>query len=566
MLFSELAETLDTLEKTSSRIDITKQLSDLFERSNTEEIDKLVYLILGRLAPSYKGLVFNVAEQTMLDAISSAFNVEVNDVKHMYQEKGDLGITAQEFAERDKSQLSVSEVYDRLREIAELEGGGSVDQKTTGLAELIRELDSLSVRYVSRIPVGKLRLGFSDKTVIDALSWMIEGDKSISKKIKRKYEVYPDVGALAKNIKEVGVDEATKDSTPQIGMPISPMLASRIKSPKTMIEKMGEVAIEPKLDGLRIQIHFDRKESFIAAYTRNMNEVTWMFPELNELGKHVKAEKIILDVEAIGLDPDRKALANFQTTMTRRRKHEVKETAEKVPIKFYVFDLLLRDDENLMNKKYLDRRTILEKIVKNGSLLELTEYVTTEDPQTIIKENEAKRAEGLEGIIVKKINAKYVPGRTGHRWVKMKESEKSAAKLADTVDCLVMGYYRGRGKRTEFGIGGFLAGVVHEEKFLTLTKVGTGLTDEQFREMEDRLSKLKAQEQPPQYDVHKDLFPDYWVTPEVVVELAADDITKSPNHTAGYALRFPRLVKFRDDKDPDQSTTLSEIKNLYKMQ
>jgi DNA ligase 1 len=168
--------------------------------------------------------------------------------------------------------------------------------------------------------------------------------------------------------------------------------------------------------------------------------------------------------------------------------------------------------------------------------------------------------------MVKRYDSAYVPGRTGWRWVKMKEAEEALGKLSDTVDCVVMGYTAGRGKRASFGLGQFLVGVKDGEKIKTVTKVGTGLTDEQFRELKKRLLGSELTEMPKEYEVHKLLEPDFWVNPEVVVEIAADDITKSPTHTAGLALRFPRLVKFRDDKSPDQATTVEEVKKLFKLQ
>ena len=175
----------------------------------------------------------------------------------------------------------------------------------------------------------------------------------------------------------------------------------------------------------------------------------------------------------------------------------------------------------------------------------------------------------MEGVIVKKYDTAYIPGRTGWRWVKMKEEEAASGKLADTIDCVVMGYSAGRGKRVSFGLGQFLVGVLDPPAggmIKTVTKVGTGLTDEQFRELKKRLSGLEVKDKPKEYaDVSKLLQPDFWVEPSLVVEIAADEITKSPNHSAGLALRFPRLVRFRDDKSPDQATTVAEVKKLYEM-
>jgi DNA ligase-1 len=219
-----------------------------------------------------------------------------------------------------------------------------------------------------------------------------------------------------------------------------------------------------------------------------------------------------------------------------------------------------------MQEPYYKRRKVLEKLLKANAIFFIDEYIKTENAEVIKNKHEELISRGLEGVMVKKFDSAYVPGRTGWRWVKMKEPEKSEGKLADTVDAIVMGATNGRGKRASFGMGQFLAGIRQGDKILTITKVGTGLTDEQFRELNARLRKLATKEKPKEYEVHKDLNPDFWVSPEVVVELAADELTKSPKHTAGLALRFPRLVKFRDDKSPSQASTLAEVKKLFELQ
>ncbi|MFV1916877.1 MAG: ATP-dependent DNA ligase [Patescibacteria group bacterium] len=581
MKFKDLAVYLDKLEKTSSRIEITKILSELFKKADREEIDKVVYLSLGGLAPPYKEVVFNIAERMMLQVITKAYGKEDRKVKALYKKKGDLGDVAFAIAQTQNSKLktqnlTILEVYDRLLKIAEDEGEGSRDRKIKSTARLLSELDNLSARYVARIPVGNLRLGFSDKTILDALSWMEAGDKSAKGELERAYFVLPDVGLLAKEVKTRGVEKATKSTKPKLGIPVMPMLAQRLKSPTEMIEKMGKVAIEPKFDGLRIQLHYKKgppsrkategKKGFVKAFTRNMNENSWMFPELNNIDKYVKANEIILDTEAVGVDEKRKTLANFQTTMSRRRKYEIEETAAKVPITFQVFDLLLKNGKSLLDKPYLERRKVLKKSIRSGNLLQIDDYLITSDSKVIEREMGKEVSEGLEGIMVKRANSRYIAGRTGWRWVKMKEAESAVAKLADTVDSIAMGYTQGKGKRAEFGVGQFLVGIKHKGKIKTITKVGTGLTDDQFRELKKRLSKLEVRDKPKEYEVPKDLEPDYWVKPELVVEIAADEITKSPKHTSGYALRFPRLVKFRDDKSINQATSISEVKKLFKLQ
>jgi DNA ligase-1 len=560
---------------------MTKQLSSLFKATLKDEIDKVTYLSLGALAARYQSIVFNIAEQMMLQAISKAYKQPLDQVKVSYKDKGDMGEVAYSFAATHKSSLNVemgnvTDIFEKLLKIAEDEGEGSQERKIEKTAKLLWEIDPVSAKFIARIMVGKLRLGFSDKTILDALSWMEKGDKSLSKELDRAYSVLPDVGLLAQKVKEGSIKDAVKKISPVIGVPVLSELAQRLKSPKEMIEKMGEVAIEPKFDGLRIQIHYKRSgfshgkakvhTDSVRAFTRNLNETSWMFPELQKIGEQILADEAIFDTEAMGVDEDRMKLANFQQTMTRRRKHNIEKISGKVGIKFFVFDILYKDGRSLINTPYIQRKEELKKTIRKGKVLDAVEHQLTKDPAVIEKQMRDKLSEGLEGIIVKKADSKYISGRTGFRWVKMKEEESAKAKLSDTVDCVVMGYITGRGKRTQFGIGGFLAGITDGETIKTLTKVGTGLSDDQFRELKSRLRKSEVKTKPKEYGkVSKTLIPDVWVAPTIVVELAADEITVSPIHSSGYALRFPRLVRFRDDKGVDQATSAKEIKKLYKL-
>lgn len=566
MKFSDLSQYLQKLESISSRIEITKILAELFRDSSAIEIDKTVYLVLGRLAPAYKGIVFNLADKLVIQSLAKAFDKDVEDVQKLYKKTGDLGEVASQLAAKNHDgKLSVNDVYNKLVEIAKTGGEGSVEKKIDGFAQILKDSDSQSAKYIARIPLGKLRLGFSDLTILDALSWMETGDKTKKAVLARAYEVLPDIGLLAKEVKEKGADRAAKSIKPVLGVPIMPMLAQRIKTADEMITKMGEVSVEPKYDGLRVLIHF-KKGKWIKAFTRNLNDVSLMFPELETIAKVTNSKELILDAEAVGVDEQTKKAADFQTTMQRRRKHDIAGSATKIPLVFNIFDILYKDGESLIDDNYLDRREVLNKTIKQNSSFKITPSIITTDPEVIRDEYKKYIKLGLEGIIAKKTDATYIPGRTGYRWVKVKQAEEAEGKLSDTVDCVIMGYTQGQGKRVSFGLGQFLAGVKDREKFLSITKVGTGLSDEQFKELKKRLEPIITKEMPSEYVVHKDLTPDFWVKPEVVVELAADDLTVSPKHSAGFALRFPRLVKFRDDKSPGQATTVKEVKKLYGLQ
>ncbi|RJR29452.1 ATP-dependent DNA ligase [Candidatus Microgenomates bacterium] len=564
MKLHELADYLNRLESTSSRIEITKILSELFDHSTKNEIKIIVNMLLGRLAPSYENIVFNLADKMVIRALAEAYDRPLVEIVSEYKKHGDLGTVAQLFAVPSDASVEIKIVFEKLRALAQDEGEGSQERKISSLAELLRSLDPLSARYIARIPVGKLRLGFSDKTVIDALSWMEVGDKSKSKVIESVYQVTPDIGMIAEIFKEYGSKNLYKHAAPRTGIPVMPMLAQRLKSPTEMIKKMGKVAIEPKFDGLRTLIHYKKGET-LKVFTRNLNEISAMFPELSVIGSQLTVDEVVLDCEAVGLDPDTAKMANFQTTMKRRRKHGIGKTSKKIPLRFQVFDVILSGGINMMNEPYIKRREELARVIKPGSLLVVDAYQITSDASQIEHEHKKYLELGLEGVIVKKVDSKYVPGRTGWRWVKMKEIESAQGKLADTVDAVIMGYSSGKGKRAGFGVGQFLVGVRDKDLYKTISKVGTGLSDDEFRKLNKMLSAIGVKEKPKEYIVSKTLEPDFWVVPKVVVELAADEITKSPNYSAGFSLRFPRLARFREDKSAVQATTLKEIKNLYKI-
>ena len=566
MTFRELATYLERLEKTASRIEITKILSELFKKTDSSEISKVVYLSLGVLAPNYEGIVLNLAERMMITVLAQAYDVPLEKVKALYKTKGDLGNVAQELSAKQEASgtsLSVTEVHDTLLTIAGDNGEGTVERKVSEMAKLMGKLDPMGARFVARIPVGRLRLGFSEKTVIDALrlAALAQGHDLSKKEIEEAYNIRPDIGYIAKLVKQGNL----KGAKPQIGVPVVPMLAQRLNSTSEMIKKMGEVSVEPKFDGLRIFIHY-KKPNFIKIFTRNMNAIDIStFPELKDVGKFIKGNDIILDTEAVGLDEKREKFLDFQKTIQRRRKHNIEKNATEIPLQFQVFDILLLNSRDLIKMPYIERRGILKKVIVDGNLLRVDENTVTSDPAVIKKLHEKYLKMGLEGVVVKRADGLYVSGRTGWNWVKMKEEEGQSGRLADTIDCVVMGYTTGKGKRSDFGIGQFLVGVKDNDIFKTITKVGTGLTDEQFRDLNSRLKKLSTKEKPKEYEVHKDLTPDYWVIPSLVVELAADEITKSPKHTAELALRFPRLISFRDDKSPDQATTLKELREMFKL-
>lgn len=565
MEFSTLATYFKRLEETPSRNAMTELLAEVFRRAKEHEIGKLCYLLQGRVGPLYESVEFGMAEKFIIRSIMAAYGPSQNSVVASYKKLGDIGSAAQALHTVGAGHLSVVSVYDRLREIALCSGQGSQEQKITLLADILRSNDALSARYIARIPLDKLRLGFSEMTILDALSWMLAGDKSLRNALEDAYNLRPDIGYIAETVKRKGIAGLSHIEV-VVGSPVLAQLCQRLPNADEMIKKMGEVAVEPKYDGVRVQIHIRHEQGTekIRTFSRNLENTTGMFPELSGLLSHIHAKEVILDCEAVGIDPKTGKITSFQETTTRKRKHGIDDATKTVPLHFFVFDVLYKDGKSFLSLPLSQRREMLEKTVKTGRLFSISPQIVTSSPDRVREYHDEQIKKGLEGVVVKKWESPYEPGRRGYSWVKFKEEEGKTGKLTDTIDAVVMGYYVGEGKRTSFGIGALLVGIKKGESFVTVTKIGTGVSDELWKSLQNSLSSRAAKAMPKQYHaVHKTLIPDFWVVPELVVEVAGDDLTKSPTHGAGYAIRFPRLVRVRHDKSASQATTERELTRMF---
>lgn len=591
MTFSTLCTYIRRIEQTPSRLDMTTILAELFNALTPHEYEKAVYLIQGHISPKYALVQFGMAEKMVLKAIAFAMQADSKSLSAEFGKVGDMGEVAERLKQEQPSfeerPMEIEEVFHTLTQMAHAEGHGSQDEKIRLLSALIRQLDPLSVRYLVRIPIGALRLGFSDMTILDALSWMLKGDKSLRPSLQGAYHVFPDLGTIGKRLKEEG-ERVLVDIHPRVFTPIIMMRAERLSSGQEIIDQIGECIVEPKFDGFRLQVH--KKGNEVRLYTRGLEDATHMYPDIVEgIIAEVKASEVILEGEAIGYDSAGGNFLPFQETVQRKRKYGISEKAKEIPLKLFVFELLYLEGENYINQPLALRKKALEKIISpdtkiaDGTIFQAHEERIA-DPHKIELMFEDAISRGLEGIIAKKIDGTYKPGARGWNWIKFKRSYSS--KIDDTIDCVVMGYDFGKGKRTAFGIGAFLVGVYDPEKdhYLTIAKIGTGLTDEEWQSLHKQAQHLVVPSSPSNYLVDKLMECDVWIRPEIVVEIKADEISRSPVHTAGrimkssktgnaqevdtagFALRFPRLVRFRDDKTPEDGTSLPEIAKMYQSQ
>ncbi|MBN1332088.1 ATP-dependent DNA ligase [Candidatus Dojkabacteria bacterium] len=611
MKFKQFATILESLEKSSSRNEMTEILAGFLQKLEPDEIKPVMYMLTGRIAPRFIPLEFNFSTKLLLRAIEKASGKGILEIETLMAKKGDIGLVASEIKSQmpqKQEELSIGEVFQLLFELASLEGVGSQTAKIEVFERLFKGADPLSIKYVARMIVGKLRLGLNDKTILDSLSWAGFSDKSYRGQLDYAYGVRADIGDIAELVLQRKFKKLERIMV-EPGTPVASKLVEREKSVEAVFERIPESIVQPKYDGLRLQIHYSRagfddihqvhqnqaigqkppslqfdlgktesrKRDIVRIFSRNMEPLTDMFPDVVAEVEKKEDElpgSFVLDAEAIGTDPETGKYIPFQETIQRKRKYGIKEKSQSVPVKVYVFDILYLGKEDISQKPLLSRLDALKDLIKknfsSSRILKLSESNELKDLKTLQKYFAKYLEDGLEGLIAKNPQSKYLPGTRNYDWIKLKANIDS--KLIDTIDAVVLGYYHGRGARAKHGVGAFLVGVYNEktEKFETIAKVGSGIKDEDWEGIMERIKGLEIEKIPENAEVKKELMPDVILRPEIVVVVEADEISKSKLHTAGqdkdgvgYSLRFPRLKEWdRADKDPEDVTKVSEVEKL----
>jgi DNA ligase-1 len=387
--------------------------------------------------------------------------------------------------------------------------------------------------------------------------------------LEAAYNRTSDLGLIARAL-WAGDERAVEALTVTVGRPIRSQLAERLPDPESVIRKLGLVGVQPKYDGFRVQIHRDGDQ--VSIFSRNLENMTEMFPELVAAARVPAVKSVILDGEAIAYDPDSEEYLPFQETMGRRRKQGIEQFALRVPLRAFIFDVMYRDGSDLTSLPYEQRLDIVSELIRGSEALIPAPLTRTDSAEVLTRELLDNISRGLEGVVAKRLDSPYQAGARNFNWVKLKRN--TSGQLNDTIDVVLLGYYRGKGRRADFGAGALLAGVYDGERdeFATITKIGTGLSDAGWREMHGRATALEVDHRPAR--VNSILVPDVWLRPEIVVEVLADEITPSPRHTCGMtgdqpglALRFPRIVSFRSaDKRPEDATTVREVLEMRRQQ
>jgi DNA ligase-1 len=550
-------------------------------------------MILGEIFPAWTGKKLGMGPNLLYSALSKASGASLDKIKDFLRQTGDIGETTYlalcdekksqstfssffETEEKDvnadadvsedvsedaedaekkrikkdvgresidtkKGNLTIRQVYDRLREIADASGKGAQSQKIKSLQFLFAESSPEESKYISRIALEELRIGIGEGIVRDSIAKAFNVPVDL---VEFAFMVTNDLGEAAAVSKKGGIDALSKQHI-QVGRPVKMMLAQVSSSIKEAFSEMTEVAIEWKFDGARLQIH--KNEKNVTLYSRRLEDVTNSLPDVVQtVLESVTADQAVLDGEAVAVDADGRPRP-FQDILRRfRRKYDVENTSRDIPIQVNLFDLLYADGVSYIEKPLIERRKKLSELIKPNIGLRVDDLVITNDPEKALEIYQAALNAGHEGIMIKNPVSAYSPGKRGKNWMKRKP-------IMDTLDLVVVGGEWGSGKRKN-KIGSYflacknLAG----NAFLEIGRVGTGLSDELLDSLTDQFSSL----------IESESGVILKFKPEIVFEIAFEEIQKSTNYQAGYALRFPRLIRVRDDKTITEIDTIDKIEYM----
>ncbi|MCX9013204.1 MAG: ATP-dependent DNA ligase [Candidatus Methanoperedens sp.] len=545
--FEEFAKVCNKVEGIPGSLEMTSVVAGFLREVDDEELGIVTRFIMGSVFPVWSSQELGIGPSLLYAAISKASSLPVKRIEGFVKETGDVGLAAEKAMESGKThlnlfsegELSVSDVYSRFKKIATLTGKNSQDSKIKNLQYLFGTAKPGEAVYIARLSIEEMRIGVGEGIVRNAISEAFGVPVGI---VERGYMLTNDFGEVAYTAKKEGEQGLLKLGI-EVGRPLKMMLAQVASGINEAVGEMGLVAVEWKFDGARIQVH--KNGDKVTIYSRKLEDVTASLPDVvSSVKKHVNAEKVILDGEAVALGKDKRPMA-FQEILRRfRRKHDVAATAQEIPLHFYLFDILYLDGESLIDEPMEVRRKKLESVCDPEVLAVQTVTGNVSEIEDIYGK---ALAGGHEGVMLKSPDSLYMPGKRGKNWLKLKP-------VMETLDLVVVGGEWGEGRRANF-IGSYLLACrdPDSDRLLTIGRVATGITDEQLSDLTAIFKELVISESAKNIDFE----------PEVVFEVAFEEIQKSQNYKSGYALRFPRLVNVRSDKSAQDSDSIERVEQLF---
>ncbi len=560
MRYAELAEAYEKLESTPSKLMKTEIVAELFKKAG-ESLRQVVMLSNGRVFPDYDPTELGIATQLLIKSISKATGIASDAVAKKFTSAGDLGVVVEYFVSKKKQRtlgaepLTVDKVFKNMQEIAKQAGKGSQDRKLSLIASLLTASTPLEARYIVRTLLQQLRIGIAEGVIRDAIA---KAFGVSAETVERAWNLKSDFSEIADVAKRHGENGLEKIRI-EVGKSVQVLLAEKAPDLKTAIESFENPAVEMKMDGMRAQIH--KKGDEILIFTRRLENVTKQFPDLVKLvAKAVKAEDCIIEGEIIAIDPKTKEPMSFQTLSQRiQRKHEIGRMVREIPVQVNLFDVVYADGEQLFDKPLKERRRVLEKMIRpvKGEF-QVIEQLITKDLKKAEKFYRNALKARQEGVMVKNLDAVYIPGRNvAGGWLKVKPT-------MENLDLVIVGATWGTGKRSGW-LTSFVLAVRDPDtnRFLECGMMSTGIkekkdsgTDVTYGDMTNMLKPLMEKEE---NGIVR-------IKPEIVIEVAYEEIQKSTNYDSGFGLRFPRFVRIRNEKSGRESETLERIQTLYGMQ
>ena len=561
MDYSRICEIYEALENTSKGLEKTDILADFLGEIHGEP--ELIYLLQGRLFADYDNRELGISHQLIIKAIGKSAGVGEPEVVDEFKELGDLGKVAESVLDGKKKQtalfsgkLSVEKVVENLKKLTTIEGKGTVDQKIGYIVDLLHSATPTEAKYVVRTVLSDLKIGVGSGLLRDAIVLHCFAPKDMDDK-KVCSQAVQEAYDKATDFAEV-FERACNDSLEKIklkpGKPVKVMLFPKAKNVEDAFKIVGQpAAFEYKYDGFRVMINKE-KGGRVKIFTRRLEEVTKQFPEIVEyVESHVTGDSFMLDAEAVGFDAKTKEYSEFQAISQRiRRKYGIDEMRKLLPIELAVFDIIYYNGDSLIEKPFKERRALIERIVREEKFkIVLAEQIVTDDAAEVEVFYEKALNDNQEGLMGKSLIAPYKPGaRIGHA-VKLKPEDND-------FDLVITGAEWGTGKRAGW-LTSFDVACRDDGELLEIGKVSTGLKEKpdeglSFGEMTDMLEKLVVE-----VDGRK-----IKVKPEIVVTVKYQDIQKSPTYSSGYALRFPRITRLREDRGVSDIATVGEVEEEAK--
>ncbi len=549
--FKTLAETLEKVESTQKRLQTVKMIAEFLKTLENREVEPAVSIILGRAFPKYSQKTLDVSWTTLDGILRRIAQVDRRALGQALSNAEDIGAATKTLFERSKirkqtqltlRQLTITEVRKSLEQIAATGGPGSKERKERLVEALFSQASPIEAKYLVKVFVGEMRTGFHEGLMEQAVAKAFDIPIETVQKASMMSGDIGEVAALTKAGRENLVDLRFK-----LFRPVKPMLAQIAEDVKDALEVHGgETAFEYKYDGARVQIH--KQGSEVRIFSRRLTDATVSLPEIVELVKaNIKSKEAILEGEVVAVDSSGLPIP-FQHLMRRfKRIRGIADTAEIIPLKLFLFDVLLSNGDILIDYPYIKRRQIL---AENSGEIPLTQQITTGNPEIANKFLKEAVNAGHEGLMAKRLDSPYTPGTRGKRWLKIKT-------ILEPLDLVITAAEYGYGRRHGWLSDYYLAARdATTGEFLDLGKTFKGLTDSEFVEMTKRLKQLAISE-------------DRWrvvVIPKIVVEVAYNEIQKSPRYKSQMALRFARITRIRDDKGPEDADTIQRVREIYEKQ